>query len=202
MARAIADGLSRTVIEGIHDCGHLLSGQAAKILLFPQKLTDQAIRVCFDSPYPRGIRMGKVNLGLKILRHSSMITEFAAIVIRDRVPTGHGLADGRSCLACNALEDRVLGSPFHHRHQDPLMAFANHRIPLPITNAFAGWHHRRPCINRHVIGDLSSSTIRAIAFPSLLLAAQRAVQITARPFILIDRLIDPLRTDGLTLFML
>lgn len=198
------------MIEGIHDGGHLLSGQGTKSLIFGEKLTDQAIRVFVDTPFPGGIRMGKVNLGIKILRHSSMITEFKAIVIRDGVhpgfvrlqPTGNGLPDGGSRLVGNAFKHRVLGCPFHHRHKDPRMAFANHRITLPITNAFACTYHRRSLINRHVIGDPSSSTIRAIALPPLLLAAQRVVEITARSFILIDMLVDPLMTDRLALFML
>ena len=85
---AIAECLSWSMIEGIHDGGHLFIGQATKILVFREKLTDQAIRVFVDTPFPGGIRMGKVDLGLKILRHARMITEFTTIVIRDGVHPG------------------------------------------------------------------------------------------------------------------
>ena len=68
--------------------------------------TDGSSHLCFRSPpppFPGGIRMGKVNLGLKILRRARMITEFTAMVIRDGVhpgferlaPPDHGLADRR-----------------------------------------------------------------------------------------------------------
>jgi hypothetical protein len=82
------------------------------------------------------------------------------------------------------------------------MAFPNNRIPFPIPNAVAGRDHRWALINRDLIGDPSPSTIRAIAFSPLLLAASRAVQMPARPFILIDMLVDPLMPDRLALFLL
>lgn len=83
-----------------------------------------------------------------------------------------------------------------------MMAFSNHRIPLPITNALAGIYDRRSLIDRDLIRDPSTSTIGAITFPPLLLAAQCAVQITACLFILIDMLVDPFMTDRLAMFVL
>ena len=80
------------------------------------------------------------------------------------------------------------------------MAFADDRIALPVANALAGMHHRGPLLNGDLIGDSSTATIGAIAFPSLLLAAQQAIQIASSPFVLVDMLLDPLMTDRQPVF--
>lgn len=84
----------------------------------------------------------------------------------------------------------------------PTLAFPYHRITFPVTNSLSGVHHRRTLINRDLIGDTPTATVRAIALPSSFLAAQGAVEIAPCLFILIDILIHPFMTDRLTVFAL
>jgi len=142
------------MIQGRHDRGQLLLGDSSQILVFREKLTEQAIRVFVHASFPGRIRMGKINLSLQLLRHAEMLTEFQAIVIRDRVhlgfvglqPTGDGLAHRRRRFVGHTFEDRVFGDPFHHRDQGSSMAFADDRISLPVANTHTGCHHGRSFI--------------------------------------------------------
>ena len=83
MRGPIAERLSRSVIESVPHVLELGLGHLSQGSVFWEELADEPIRIFVDPPFPGCIRMRKVNLGITILRHARMITEFTAIVIRD-----------------------------------------------------------------------------------------------------------------------
>ena len=112
------------MIKGVHDSCELLIGYPSEVLVFREELTDQAIRIFVHPPFPGCIRMRKVDPGIEILSHPSMITKFPAIVIGNRLhaslvwpeSTSDRRADRNGGLLWHPLQHRILGVVFHQGH--------------------------------------------------------------------------------------
>ena len=80
-----AESLSLPVVQIFLNGGQFLFTDPRQILMFGEKFEDEPVGIFVDFPFPGGIRMRKIDNGIKILRHPLMITKFPAIVIRDGV---------------------------------------------------------------------------------------------------------------------
>lgn len=58
------------------------------------------------------------------------------------------------------------------------MPVPNQGISFPVANSSSGVYYRRTLINRDLIGDTPTATVRAIAIPADFLTTQGAVEIT------------------------
>ncbi len=206
----IAERLSGSVIQRGHDFFGFILGDLGVSSVFGEKLANQTVGIFVHSSFPGRIGMRKVDSCIEILGHPGMITKLPAIVIRYRLhtglvgsePTGDRLPDGSGRLVWGALEHRILGFPFHPRHEDPTMPFPDHHIPFPVAKPRPGAAHRRTFIDRDLIGDPAPATLAAIALPPRFLTPQGAVAIASRLLILIDILIHLFMTDRVPVFAL
>lgn len=83
MERPEAERLSRTVIEFIHGLIDFLLGHCGQVPVFREVLPDEAIGIFVQSALPGGIRMRKVDAGIKVTGHTFVVGELPSIVIGD-----------------------------------------------------------------------------------------------------------------------
>lgn len=198
------------MIQAVHDGNQFLLAHQSQIAVFEEKLADEPVGVFVHSPLPGSIRMSKVDRGVKSPSHLGVLTKFSAIVIRDRMhrslvwpkALGHRRPDRGSGLVRNALEHRILRAAFDQGHESSSMAMPDHGITLPVTNSLAIGHYRRTLVNGDLVRHLPAATVHAIALPPRFLTAQPAVKRSPSLFIPRDVLINPLMTNGPTVFAL
>lgn len=78
-----AQGLSRTVIEMVHDLLDFRIGDGRQVPAFREELPDKAVGVLVQPALLGGVRMGEIDPGIKIAGHALMVGELATIVIGD-----------------------------------------------------------------------------------------------------------------------
>ena len=88
MRCAIAQALSRSVVEPVHRIIDFILVHLEQVGLLGKELTQQAIVILIESTLPRAVRMRKVHLGLQALRNELMLGELFAVV------KGQGFAVG------------------------------------------------------------------------------------------------------------
>ena len=85
--------------------------------------------------------MGKIDSGCKFASHSLMISEFAAIVISDRMNSllmrhellCDGIINRVGRLLADTLDDSVQRFTHNQRHQGATMTFVDHYVTFPVT---------------------------------------------------------------------
>ncbi len=177
---------SRSMIQLIHGLVNFCFGHSGEIPAFGKILSEKTVRIFIQSTFPGSIRMRAVNLGIKILGHARMSGKFTAIIIGDRLypglvrskPLADSLANQLSRLAAHVLNHGEQRFSLNECDQRLTMPLANDRITFPVSKSLFGLHNGGPIVNQHLIGDKATSTMCAIAFAPLLLAAQKTVQVT------------------------
>src|SRR6266545_1812252 len=85
---------------------------------------------------------------------------------------------------------------FGEGHQGLLVVFSEHSIYFPVTQALSGVDKGGTLFDRVAIEQFAPSIVRAIPFPSLLLATQMLGQVTTSLLISQNMLVDPFMTNA------
>ena len=204
MWRFESETFSGTVVETMHGEFNVLLGDVLEGHLLREELADEAIHILVGAALPGGIGMGEEEVSAEFLGDPLMLSELLSIVGRERMNVGckrrqqrdHGIGDRLRRLERHMGDQRIARRAFIECDQRVLLPSADNQIALPITEAGPLGDDRRAQVDGYLVGNRAAPLASAIAFSSDLLAAQGAVQGTARTLVDIDTLIDGLVADG------
>ena len=148
--------------------------------------------------------MGEEEIGIEFLGNPLMVSELLTVVGRERMNAGgkgrqqrdHCLGDRLCHLDRHLGDQRIAGRTFIECDERLFLSRTDDQIALPVPEACPLSDHGRAQIDGYLIGNRAESLTSSVALPAGLLAAQGAMQGTARPLVGIDALIDGLVADG------
>lgn len=123
--------------------------------------------------------MGKIEIGVQLLRNLLMASKLLTVVGREGV---HKCFIGFQ-VACDCFLDRLSRASFHlvdpgqaglalgEGHNSLLVPFADDGILFPISQTLALFHNGRSLLDTYPVSDSSTAIIAAVTLATLLLAA-------------------------------
>jgi len=172
---------------------------------FGHVLADQAVGVFIGAALPRVMWSGEVKRRAGGLFDGGVVMEFGAVVSGDafellRMPTHESQRSviGVFLRSSSELADHdVAGFALDDREEAVLIALADHRVDLPVTDLAAQLGGERPLADVFLAGETAAAVVSAVAFTtSLASAAKTRVERAAEDAISPDVTVDRLVADG------
>jgi len=84
----VAEAFSGSVIEAVRHEGYVVDGDVIEGHLLWEELADEAVHVFVGTTFPRGVGVGKVEVGSQLFGDALVLGELFAIVSRQGVNVG------------------------------------------------------------------------------------------------------------------
>lgn len=143
------------MIQSFHGEADLLWSDGIEAAFLGEVLAHQPIGVLVGAALPGSVRMGEVEVGIKLAGDGLVIGEFLAVVGGDGMykslewleQAGDGLADEGSGFALDLGQQGVAALAFDERDEGLAVVGADDRVALPMAYAGASLDRGRTALN-------------------------------------------------------
>ena len=150
-----AKAFSGSIVEFVNSEPDLCLSDGIERHLLRKELPNEAVHVLVGAALPRGVRMGKEEIGSKFAGDTLMLRELFAVVGCQGVNAGgiwrqqgnQGIRYRLCCLARHLSDQRVTGLAFVDRDERLLMTRTDDQIGLPVAEPFTCSNHGRALLD-------------------------------------------------------
>jgi hypothetical protein len=163
MSRTVpVENFPRPIVEHRLHARDLASRDAIELGAGGKELPQQSVRILVRAPLPGTLRMGKVDLHLRLLREESMFAHVLALVIREGAAglggqrphfTGEGPPHGGRVFSRQRYQQRKSGGALDQRPQRRRVGMADEQVPLPMARHRAIHDLGRPFVDTNDVLD-------------------------------------------------